>query len=128
MSVEAPGCFVMGEEGPLVSALQNLIQNALDHAEGATFVRIDVTTRKRHVVISVTDDGCGVPEPQRQTLFEPFVRGGSPRQRAVAGHGIGLAIVADVARAHRGRAWYEPGPGTGSVFYLSVPLRQAGQR
>jgi hypothetical protein len=113
-----------GDEAALVLAVRNLVQNAIDHAAGAGTVVIDVHRHKRHAVVSVSDDGAGVAESERATLFEPFVRGGSTHQR-VHGHGIGLAIVRDVARAHGGRAWYER-MSTGSRFAFTILLRRTG--
>lgn len=111
-----------GDETALVLAVRNLVQNALDHAVGARTIGIDVQKHRRHVVLTVTDDGGGVADADRSTLFEPFVRGSATDQPRVHGHGIGLAIVRDVARAHGGRAWYDR-LSTGSRFAFSVLVR-----
>jgi signal transduction histidine kinase len=125
-SVEPLARFTRGDEGALMLAVRNLVQNALDHAAGARTILITVRKQKRHAVVSVTDDGAGVPESERPTVFEPFVRGNGTGQRGVPGHGIGLALVRDVARAHGGRAWYEPGSKTGSTFSFTVLIRGTG--
>lgn len=131
--VEPIARLTRGDEGALVLAVRNLVQNVLDHAAGARTIFITVHQQKRHAVISVTDDGAGVPESERPTVFEPFVRGNGTGQRDVHGHGIGLAIVRDIARAHGGRAWYESGCGadlyglrinTGSTFAFTVLLHE----
>lgn len=98
-SVDPLARFTRGDEGALVFAIRNLVQNALDHAAGARTILITVRKQKRHAVVSVTDDGAGIPESERATVFEPFVRGNGTGQRGVPGHGIGLALVRDVARA-----------------------------
>jgi signal transduction histidine kinase len=124
-SVEPAARFTRGDVGALVLAVRNLVQNALDHAAGARMILITVRKRKRRAVVSVTDDGPGVPESDRATLFEPFVRGQGEGPRGVRGHGFGLALVGDVARAHGGRAWYERTP-TGSTFAFTMLLRESG--
>jgi signal transduction histidine kinase len=123
--VEPAARLVRGDEEALVLATRNLVQNALDHAAGARSILITVHKQKRHAVVSVTDDGAGVPESERATLFEPFFRGNGTGHRGVRGHGIGLAIVRDVARAHGGRAWYER-TDTESTFAFTALLREAG--
>ena len=120
-SIEAAARITLGNESGLVLAVRNLVQNALDHAEGAQTVTIDVRARDRHIVVSVTDDGGGIAEADRTRLFDPFVRGRRARDRAVSGHGLGLAIVRDVARAHGGRAIYQSDNG-GSTFIFTVRL------
>jgi signal transduction histidine kinase len=121
-AVESAARMTLGDEGALVLAVRNLVQNALDHAEGARAIVINVRVRERYVVIAVSDDGAGIPESERGRLFEPFVRGSRTRERISAGHGLGLAIVRDVALAHGGRAKYEA-VSPGSVFTFTVRLR-----
>ena len=125
-SVDPEARDTCGDADALVLAVRNLVQNALDHAEGVQRVAIDVRASGRHVIISVTDDGAGVPAADRATIFEPFARGTRTRERGIAGHGLGLAIVQEVARAHGGRASYEP-RSLGSVFTIIVPLRRASR-
>jgi len=124
-NIEPAARLGRGDETALVLAVRNLVQNALDHGVGARTVVIDVHRHKRHAVVSVSDDGAGVAESARAGLFEPFVRGSGTDQRGVRGHGIGLAIVRDVARAHGGRAWYDR-LSTGSRFAFSVLVRSTG--
>jgi len=111
--------YARGDETAFVLAVRNLVQNALDHGAGAHTIVIDVDKRRRHVVVAVTDDGVGVAEADRASLFEPFVRGSGTGQPRVRGYGIGLTIVRDVARAHGGRASYEH-TSTGSRFVFTV--------
>jgi signal transduction histidine kinase len=120
-SVESVARMTVGDEGALVLALRNLVQNALDHAEGVQTIVIDVRARERYVVIAVADDGAGITESERARVFEPFVRGSRTHERGAPGHGLGLAIVRDVALAHGGRAKYEAAK-PGSVFTFTVPL------
>jgi signal transduction histidine kinase len=124
-NIEPAARLARGDETALVLAVRNLVQNALDHGRGARAVVINVHRHKRHAVVSVSDDGAGVAESVRAGLFEPFVRGSATEQRGVRGHGIGLAIVRDVARAHGGRAWHDR-LSTGSRFAFSVLVRGTG--
>ena len=123
--IEPGARLARGDETALILAVRNLVQNALDHGIGARTVVINVHRHKRHAVVSVSDDGAGIAESARAGLFEPFVRGSSTHQHGVHGHGIGLAIVRDVARAHGGRTWHDR-LNTGSRFAFSVLLRGTG--
>jgi len=106
-----PPFRAMGDEPSVVLALRNLLQNVLDHADGARHVELTIAARGRALEFTVADDGAGVPAGDRRSLFKPFVRGRRARERRVTGHGLGLAIVADVAARHHGVAWFESADG-----------------
>ncbi len=90
---------VRGDETLLTRMIENAVQNALLH--GSPPVEITVTERDDDVVVDVVDHGHGVAGADRERLFEPFVRArGSERE----GFGLGLSLIAQVARAHRGTA------------------------
>jgi len=124
-NIDAAARLTRGDETALVLAVRNLVHNALDHGAGARTIVVNVHRHKRHAVVSVSDDGAGVAESARAGLFEPFVRGSGAPRGGVRGHGIGLAIVRDVARAHGGRAWYDR-LDSGSRFAFSVRVRGTG--
>ncbi|MAE69264.1 MAG: hypothetical protein CME06_02215 [Gemmatimonadetes bacterium] len=87
----------------------NLLSNALRHAQGE--VKVGAVAEKVSLVVSVEDDGPGVPVEERERVFEPFVR--LNRAAGGTGYGIGLAIVRRVAERHGGEAWIEEGFGGG---------------
>jgi signal transduction histidine kinase len=97
-----------GDPSLMVRALSNLVQNARRHAPGAP-VRIRFEGR----ALLVEDEGPGVPEAQRERLFEPFYRVEGSRSRTTGGSGLGLMIVRQVVRLHGGKATAEPGPAGG---------------
>jgi two-component system, OmpR family, sensor kinase len=107
---------VQGDSDALERVLRNLIENAV--AAIAPTGRIDVQVRRRdgHVDACVEDDGPGVPESERQRIFERFVRldTGKP------GHGLGLAIARRIAHQHRGELTCDP-TATGASFTLRLP-------
>src|SRR6202008_4718816 len=89
---------VLGDRMLLQRLIGNLLDNSLHHAAGATEVVLAVRTRGNSVVISVTDDGCGIPDHNLQRAFDPLVR--LDPSRSTPGHGLGLSIVAAIASAH----------------------------
>lgn len=97
-------CTVLGDEGALRQVLVNLVGNARVHTPAGTTVVVGLRRRGEEVVLSVADDGPGIPEELRATVFDRFVRGDQSRTRAGAGSsGLGLSIVASIAKALGGR-------------------------
>lgn len=104
-------------------AIGNLLGNAWKYKRGDR-ARIELSARRRgsRVVLSVVDDGVGIPRAERKRVFEMFYRAENYLTREVAGTGLGLALVRSIVRAHRGRIHVEGGPGgVGSAFHLSLP-------
>jgi two-component system sensor histidine kinase SenX3 len=118
------GLVVLGDEDLLVTALRNLLENAVDYSPEHT--RVLVTTKRASedmVEISVADQGIGIPERDRERIFERFYRVDPARSRATGGTGLGLAIVKHVTAAHRGNVTVWSKEGAGSTFTLRLPLR-----
>ncbi|MEU9268734.1 ATP-binding protein [Streptomyces sp. NPDC048251] len=114
----APG-EVAGSRGQLGRVLANLLDNAHRHARSA----VTVTVRRAggQVVVEVADDGDGVPEADRERIFERFVRLDDARGRDDGGAGLGLAIARDVAVRHGGTLTVRRTPTGGALFELRLP-------
>jgi signal transduction histidine kinase len=108
---------VLIDKRRLERAVANLLENAAQHAGGP--VRIGVEGSGDRVRIVVEDAGPGVPAAEKARIFERFARGSAARHRV--GTGLGLALVAEHARLHGGRAWIEDRPGGGSRFLIELP-------
>jgi two-component system, OmpR family, sensor histidine kinase TctE len=104
----------------LEDALRNLIENAVAHAPAGTEVTVTVDSAGR---IDVADRGRGVPRKDRESIFKRFWRGAGEKKE---GAGLGLAIVSEIMRAHRGSVGVADNPGGGAVFTLSFPPLQTG--
>lgn len=100
--------------------LTNLVGNAIKYRDAGEPPRIGVsaTEDEERVVVSVADNGRGVPADRAQAIFEMFERSDGGR---TSGHGIGLALCRRIVERHDGRIWVEPAPGRGSVFRFSLP-------
>jgi two-component system, OmpR family, sensor histidine kinase SenX3 len=118
------GLCVLGDEDLLVTALRNLLENAVAYSPDKT--RVVVTTRRAGrdaVEVSVADQGIGIPERDLERIFERFYRVDAARSRATGGTGLGLAIVKHVTSAHGGKVMVVSKEGSGSTFTLRLPLR-----
>jgi two-component system, OmpR family, sensor histidine kinase SenX3 len=124
IAIGAHGLTVLGDEDLLVTALRNLLENAVAYSPDKT--RVDVSTRlagREAVEISVADQGIGIPERDLERIFERFYRVDPARSRATGGTGLGLAIVKHVTAAHGGKVTVVSTEGAGSTFTLRLPLR-----
>ena len=108
---------INGDRALLRRLVRNLLENARLHAGGATDVRVEEQGAFSRLVVE--DAGPGVPEKDRERIFEPFYRSDSAVRSS--GSGLGLAIVRQIASAHRGRVEYAPREGGGSRFAVTLP-------
>jgi signal transduction histidine kinase len=117
--------WISGDADRLTMALDALIENAVDHSEPGS--RIELAARRDHesVVISVTDEGSGIPAAEVDRIFSRFARVDPGRSRATGGFGLGLAIVKAIVSAHGGTATVRSAVGLGSVFELRLPAAMA---
>jgi two-component system, OmpR family, sensor histidine kinase SenX3 len=112
---------VFGDQQLLVTAVHNLIANAIQYSPDGSRIGIGVSVHNGVVEISVTDQGVGIPEGERERVFERFFRVDSARSRNTGGSGLGLAIVKHVVQNHGGdvRVWSQQG--RGSTFTIRLP-------
>lgn len=116
-----PGLEVFGNAGQLAIAVGNLVANAVAYSEDHSSVLVSVKASGNDVVISVVDQGIGIPTDEMDRIFERFYRVDPARHRSTGGTGLGLSIVKHVAATHGGdvRAWSVEGQG--STFTLTLP-------
>jgi two-component system sensor histidine kinase SenX3 len=119
------GVKVVGDARQLLTALGNLVDNAVRYGPAgsrvAVAVRLVSSPHGDVAEVSVTDEGPGIPEGERERIFERFYRIDAARSRETGGTGLGLAIVKHVAAGHGGEATVWSDEGTGSTFTLRLP-------
>jgi signal transduction histidine kinase len=98
----------------------NLLSNALKYTPKGGLVRLEVTAEQPWAIIRVSDSGPGVPADELPHIFDRFFRG---RTASPSGTGIGLAVVAELARAHGGTAEATSQPGQGATFSIRLPAQ-----
>jgi two-component system, OmpR family, sensor histidine kinase SenX3 len=112
---------VRGSEAQLVTALVNLVDNAIAYSPSGTRVAVGTRHRDGWVEISVCDQGFGIAERDLERVFERFYRVDPARSRVTGGTGLGLAIVKHVATNHGGEVTVWSAEGSGSTFTLRLP-------
>jgi two-component system sensor histidine kinase SenX3 len=120
-------CLVYGDHNLLVTAVRNLLDNAVSYSGPNTRVGVGVREVDGLVEIDVVDQGVGIPVDEQDRVFERFYRVDPARSRDTGGTGLGLSIVKHVAADHGGdvRIWSEPGKG--STFTLRIPAADLPQ-
>jgi two-component system sensor histidine kinase SenX3 len=112
---------VYGDRRQLVSAIYNLLDNAVKYSDAGSSVDVSASTDGRDVHIAVRDHGIGIPARDLERVFERFYRVDQARSRQTGGTGLGLAIVRHVMQNHEGSVRVDSRPGEGSTFTLCVP-------
>ena len=115
------GLAVIGDKDQLVTAVNNLVDNAIAYSPEHTRVAVGVRERDDAVEITITDQGIGIPDDELPRIFERFYRVDQARSRQTGGTGLGLAIVKHIAAAHRGEVSVWSSHGAGSTFTLRLP-------
>jgi two-component system sensor histidine kinase SenX3 len=116
------GLVVRGVESQLVTAVTNLLANAVAYSTGENRIAVAARARSGFAEIAVTDSGVGIPRKDRQRVFERFYRVDQSRASSTGGTGLGLAIVKHVATNHGGSVSVWSEEGLGSTFTLRIPL------
>ncbi len=116
------GMHVLGDEGLLVTALRNLVANAIAYSPEHTRVVVSVRREGEFVGLSVADQGIGIAEQDRERIFERFYRVDPARSRGTGGTGLGLAIVKHVATNHGGEVSVWAAEQVGSTFTVTLPV------
>jgi two-component system sensor histidine kinase BaeS len=113
---------VEGDPERLAQVVDNLLSNALRYTPAGGHIAVRLSARDGDAVIEVSDTGIGIAPEYVGRIFDRFWRGPEARSLASGGSGVGLALVADLVRAHDGRVDVASAPGDGSTFTVRIPL------
>ncbi|MDR0921664.1 MAG: cell wall metabolism sensor histidine kinase WalK [Lactobacillales bacterium] len=105
----------------MIQVIDNIMNNALKYSPDGGVITVRLVETHNHVILSIQDQGLGIPKKDLLKVFERFYRVDKARARAQGGTGLGLAITKEVINAHGGRIWVESQEGTGSTFIISLP-------
>jgi PAS domain S-box-containing protein len=118
--VDAPTVPIAVDAPKVERIVENLVVNAAKHTAAGTTIWVGVQAQRDGVLLLVEDEGPGVPVQQQELVFQPFHKGRNVADHA-PGSGIGLALVAQFASLHDGRAWVQDRPGGGASFRVFLP-------
>lgn len=118
-----PGMSAMVDAALITRLLQNLIDNAVQYGKPDGHVWVSLRREREEVLLSVRDDGMGIPEDQQEKIWQRFYQV-DPSRSAKSGAGLGLSMVQKIAQAHGGYMTLQSAPGAGSTFTLHLPAKE----
>lgn len=113
---------VMGDPRKLATVIDNLLSNAIKHSPAGAIISLRLWREDESACVEIADQGPGVAEADRDSIFDWFYKGAAPPGDQLAGSGFGLAIAREFALAHHGSLELIPGGGPGATFRLTLPL------
>jgi len=125
VTIEGDDTRVSADRERLVLAVETLVENAIKYTAPGGRVRISIERRADEAVVTVADEGPGMPAEAIPLIFERFYRLDAARTRSEGGSGLGLAICREIMQAHGGRVWAESNDGGGSSFFIALDARAA---
>jgi len=121
LSCNGDGLFVRADRVHLASVISNLLDNALKYSREQPVLTINLTREGKEVLLSVADNGIGIPSAYRDKIFEKFFRVPSNDVHNIKGYGLGLSYVHHIVTRHEGRISVESREGKGSTFIIQLP-------
>jgi PAS domain S-box-containing protein len=122
LAIEPASADLLGDADRIVQTLTNLLGNAIKFSPAGTTVTVSGAPNGAYFAFCVSDQGRGIPEEKRGTIFERFSQVDASDSRDKGGSGLGLAICQSIVEAHGGRIWVEPNHPAGSRFQFTIPL------
>ena len=119
--MHAAPLFADVDPGKLERIVENLLANAIKHTPPGTKIAVSLAPEDEGLLLCVDDAGPGIPDAEKQEVFELFARGSNPAD--APGTGIGLALVAQFAALQGGKAWVQDAAGGGASFRVLLPLQ-----
>lgn len=113
--------FVEVDPDRMIQVLDNILNNAIKYSPDGGTITGRMRVKEDKVILSISDEGMGIPKSDLNKIFSRFYRVDRARSRAMGGSGLGLAISQEVVEQHGGRIWAESTIGEGTTFHLSLP-------
>ena len=107
-----------------IQVVDNIMNNAIEYSPDGGVITCRLLETHNHVILSITDQGLGIPKKDLNHVFDRFFRVDKARSRAQGGTGLGLAISKEVIALHHGKIWVDSIEGKGSTFYISLPYEE----
>lgn len=123
--LELPEIWGEWDETRIEQVISNLIDNAVKYSPAGGEVVISLESDGERAEVTITDEGIGIPEGERQHLFEKFHRSTGPAVQSIGGMGLGLYLCQEIVHAHGGVIWFTSEVGRGSQFHFTLPLAVA---
>lgn len=114
-------CWIEADEDKLIQVIDNILNNAIKYSPDGGVIKCQLVETETHVVLSVSDEGLGIPLKAIPNIFKRFYRVDKARSREQGGTGLGLSIAKEVVELHKGKIWVTSRENQGSTFFVSLP-------
>jgi two-component system, OmpR family, sensor histidine kinase VicK len=119
--------YVQIDTDKMTQVIDNMISNAIKYSPEGGSITFKVVSKGQHLVVSIKDEGVGIPEENISKIFDRFYRVDRARSRKLGGTGLGLAIAKEIVNAHSGEIWAESEWGKGTIVSFTLPLLRRGR-
>jgi Signal transduction histidine kinase len=106
----------------MTQVIDNIVNNAIKYSPDGGTITCRLLETNKHIIISISDEGLGIPRKDIKKVFDRFYRVDKARSRKQGGTGLGLSISKEIVEQHKGRIWVNSAEGKGSTFYISLPF------
>ncbi len=106
----------------MTQVIDNIVNNAIKYSPDGGVITCRLLETNKHIIISISDEGLGIPRKDIKKVFDRFYRVDKARSRKQGGTGLGLSISKEIVEQHKGRIWVNSAEGKGSTFYISLPF------
>lgn len=106
----------------MTQVIDNIVNNAIKYSPDGGVITCRLLETNKHIIISISDEGLGIPRKDIKKVFDRFYRVDKARSRKQGGTGLGLSISKEIVEQHKGRIWVNSAEGRGSTFYISLPF------
>jgi PAS domain S-box-containing protein len=111
---------IKGDKYKLIQVLTNYLDNAIKYSAPGSAIAVDIQLKDDQFIISVKDQGKGIPKEEQPYVFERYFR--AKKTKNLQGIGLGLHLSKQIVQAHKGTVWVQSVEGNGSTFYFSIPV------
>lgn len=122
LEATAPAIYASIDENKFLQVLNNLVGNAIKFTPPGGHIVVGLSEGPGHVLITVADDGIGIPNSLQDGLFDKFTKARRPGLRGEKSTGLGMSIAQTIVKLHEGRIWFESAEGIGTTFYIELPV------
>jgi signal transduction histidine kinase len=122
--LQAVPLIIRVNEEKIWRVINNIISNAIKFSPIGTTINVNMQVKEHSVLISVKDEGMGIPDSLKDKMFSTFSGAGRPGTGGEQSYGLGLAIAKQIIDAHKGRIWFESTVGKGTTFFVELPVAQ----
>lgn len=118
---DAEKIFIEVDEVKFMQAIQNLVSNSIKFTKDDGNISVRVKEQENSILITVEDDGIGIPKAFQSTLFDKFTKARRPGLKGEPSVGLGMSIIKKIVEWHNGNIWFESEEGKGTAFHIEIP-------